>query len=185
MRTMLPAILVVVCGLCSGCVNSTKESYSDGKVVVLYHDTLNLVNVHASSGYFEIQVLGKSFDYVRGWKPFYLQIPGKNWILFVTESGPENRRLATVHLADFDRKVINDIPAFDSSIGQNIRIPEPKIFETVEHFDGRNLVVLTEFLDRRLLYYIDLEMGKFVKEEVIWDLSKPQEVKVYLEGKRR
>src|SRR4051812_32098830 len=86
-----------------GCMKTTKVVYSDKDVSVTLKDTVNFVNVHASHGFFEMTVCGVKYSEVRGWIPFYISIPERNSILFVTGRDYDNGQ-ATVHVVDLKTK---------------------------------------------------------------------------------
>lgn len=150
--------------LLAGCVKSTKTTYSDQNVTVVFKDTANLLNVHASHGYFELTVFGQQYDEVRGYIPFYIPIPEKKSILFVTGRDYDNGQ-ATVHVINLETKQHIKIPAYDSHIGSNIRTNNTDSSEIVEKIDGDKIVIRAEGFDRSFRYYIDLAAKTFEKEE--------------------
>ena len=157
-KTILVALSCVT--LCS-CSHSTNTTYEADKVKVLHKDTLNLVNVHASHDEMWLVAFGKTYKEVRGQAPFYLEIPGKNSILFVTGRTHDDGQ-ATVHVLNYRTGKEINFPAYDSSIGSNISSGGT---EKVVSVNGQKVIISAEFLDRRYRYYLDLEKPEFEKEE--------------------
>lgn len=148
--------------LLTGCVKSTKPAYSDSNVTVVYKDTHNLLNVHAGHGHFELTVAGKTYSEVRGYIPFYVPIPEKTSILFVT--GRSAR--AVVHVINLQTKEAVQIPAYHSHIGINIRTNNTGTSEWVEKIAGNSIVIRAKGdLDNSYRYYLDLGTKKFEREE--------------------
>jgi len=167
-----------------GCVKTTNVAYSDKNISVSFKDTVNLVNVHASHGYYEMTVCGAKYSEVRGYNPFYLSIPEKDSILFVTGRDYDNGQ-ATVHIVNLKTKTEIHFPAYDSHIGSNIRTNSPDMSEVVEKIDGSKIIIHAEGLDRSFRYYIDLSKPKFEKEEAEFRNSPLGTTNryVYIEGK--
>ena len=150
--------------LLAGCIKSSKTTHSDQNVTVVFKDTANLLNVHASHGYFELTAFGKQYAEVRGYIPFYISIPEKKSILFVTGRNYDNGQ-ATVHVINLETKQHDEIPAYDSHIGSNIGTNNKNSSEIVEKVDGDKIVIRAEGFDSSFRYYIDLAAKKFEKEE--------------------
>jgi hypothetical protein len=152
-----------LCVLLCSCSRSARVAYQDEKVKVLRKGTVNLMNVHASA-------FGETCEDVRGQAPFYLEIPGKDSILFVTGRTYDNGQ-ATVHVLNYKTRQEISFPAYDSQIGANIvsaAKANDQRFEKVESIDGDKLVIAAGFLDRRFRYFIDLNVPEFEKEEAIY-----------------
>jgi len=167
-----------------GCVKTTNVAYSDKNISVSFKDTVNLVNVHASHGYYEMTVCGEKYSEVRGYNPFYLSIPEKDSILFVTGRNYDNGQ-ATVHIVNLKTKTEIHFPACDSHIGSNIRTNSPDMSEVVEKIDGDKIIIHAEGLHSSFRYYIDLSKPKFEKEEAEFRNSPFGTTNhyVYIEGK--
>ena len=103
----------------------------------------------------------KTYKEVRGQAPFYLEIPGKNAILFVTGRTYDNGQ-ATVHVLNYKTGKEINFPAYDSNIGANISSGGAEQIETV---NGEKVIISAKFLNRRYRYYLDLEKPEFEKEE--------------------
>ncbi len=152
----------------TGCMKTTSVVYSEKNVSVVEKDTVNFVNVHASHGYFEMTVFGVKYPEVRGWIPFYITIPEKNSILFVTGRDYDNGQ-ATVHVVNLKTKSEIHFPAYDSRIGSNIRnTNNADMFENVEKVNGNEIVVVAGASKARYRYYLDLQKPEFEKEEGYW-----------------
>ena len=163
MKAMKTIFAVLSCVALCSCSRSTKTAYEDDKVKVLHKDTVNYANVHASHDEMWLVTFGKTYKEVRGQAPFYLEIPGKDSILFVTGRTYDNGQ-ATVHVLNYKTGKEINFPANDSSIGQNISTGGA---EKIESVDGDKVVISAKFLDRRYLYHLDLQKSEFVKEEGI------------------
>jgi hypothetical protein len=169
--------------LVAGCIKSTKPVYSDPNVTVVYKDTANLANVHASHGHFELTMFGKTYSEVRGYIPFYVPIPEKNSILFVT--GREAR--AVVHVVNLQTKAVVQIPAYHSHIGRYIRTNNTGAAEWLDKVDGNKITIHARgFVDNSYRYYLDLGEKKFEREEAEFRdaTSGTTNREVYLNGKR-
>jgi hypothetical protein len=146
---------------------------------------VNLLNVHASHGYFELSAFGKTYSEVRGYIPFYIPIPEKKSILFVTGRDFDNGQ-ATVHVINLETKKEIQFPAYDSQIGSNIRTNNTGTSEVVESIDGNRIVIHAEGFRSTFRYYIDLSEPKFEKEEAEFRNSTlgTKNHYVYINGKR-
>ena len=149
-------------------MKTTKTVYTDKNVSVKLKDTVNLVNVHASHGYYEMTVCGEKYFEVRGWIPFYVPIPEKDSILFVTGRDYDNRQ-ATVHVVNLKTKNEIHFLAYDSDIGSNIRNDGAR-YERVMELRGDKLVVCAGSASQtncEFQYFIDLKKPEFEKQDVI------------------
>jgi len=158
----------------AGCMKSTSVVYSDKNVTVTLKDTVNFINVHASHGYFEMTVFGEKYSEVRGWIPFYIEIPEKESILFVTGREYDNGQ-ATIHVVNLNTKKELHFPAYDSNIGKCIRNTNNLdasnnvlFFEQVEKVAGNKLIIGAGEWNSRYRYYLDLQIPEFEKEEGWW-----------------
>ena len=158
-------ILVAASGLIFvGCKKTSQVVYSDENVSVSSKDTFYLVSVHSSYDYREMTVCGAKYSEVRGCNPFYLSIPERDSILFVTEPGHDNRQ-ATVHIVNLKAKTEVHFPAYDSHIGNSIGTNYPDRSEMVGKIDGNKIIIHAEGFNSSYKYYIDLSGPKFEKEE--------------------
>jgi hypothetical protein len=161
--------------------------YSDKNASVVFKDSINLVNVHASHGYYEMTVCGAKYSEVRGWHPFYIPIPEKDSILFVTGRNYDNGQ-AIVHVVNLKTKTEVHFPAYDSDIGSNIR-NDGGSYERVKEISGDKLVICAGSASRtncESQFFIDLKKPEFEKEEVIvWGAADGQTNRyIHLGGKR-
>ena len=161
MKTIRTILVALSCAALCSCARSTKVAYEDDKVKVLHKDTVNFVNVHASHDEMWLVALGKTYKEVRGQVPFYLEIPGKDSILFVTGRTYDNGQ-ATVHVLNCKTGKEINFPAYDSNIGANISSGGA---EKIEAVNGEKIIISAKVLDRRYRYYLDLEKPEFEKEE--------------------
>ena len=161
---------VAICAICYCADASTKVIFKDDKVTVT--ETLHSYipfSAHAGiSDTISITVFGKTYKGVRGWQPFYLEIPGTNLILFVTGPDHNGSGNAVVHLINLKTKDEKHFRAYDSHIGSNIHPKEKQTeqnFEKIENVTNNTVVISAGFLDRRYRYYLDLAKPSFEKEE--------------------
>jgi len=161
MRTTKAILTALSCGVLCSCSRSTTTAYEDDKVKVLHKDTVNFLNVHASHDEMWLVAFGKTYKEVRGQAPFYLNIPGKDSILFVTGRTYDNGQ-ATVHVLNYKTGKLISFPAFDSRIGQNISSGG---IEKIESVTGEKVIISAKFLDRQYRYYLDLKKREFEREE--------------------
>jgi len=156
------AILTAIwCGVLCSCSRSITTAYEDDKVKVLHKDSVNFLNVHASHDEMWLVAFGKTYKEVRGQAPFYLTIPGKDSILFVTGRTYDNGQ-ATVHVLSYKTGKALRFPAFDSRIGENISSGGS---EKIESVAGDKVIISAKFLERQYRYYLDLKKPEFEKEE--------------------
>ncbi len=173
--------------LITGCVPTSQILYKDDKVVVKEKSLVNVLNVHASKDTTVMTLFGKTYEEVRGAEPFYLEIPGRDSILFVTGREYDNGQ-ATVHIVNVTTKQEVHFPAFDSSIGENIcatnKEKEFGGFERVESLNGDKLIInaCSRTGISHYRYFLDLQKCKFEKQ----DSSRTSETNVFIwpEGRK-
>jgi hypothetical protein len=157
--------LPVLCLSLCACAHQTTTFYQDKGITVLEKNTVNFTNVHASHDEVWLEAFGQTYKGVRGAAPYYLEIPGKDSILFVTSRGNDGRE-ATVHILNL--KTGNEIhfSALTSGIGKGIGLADGLgVLEKVESVDGDRVVVNSRWHNREALYYLDLQQRLFEKEE--------------------
>jgi hypothetical protein len=161
MKSSGSLLLAVLClALCS-CAHSTKTVYQDDKVKVVNRDTINFLNVHASHDEMWLEAFGKTYKELRGQAPFYLEIPGKDSILFVTGKTYDDGQ-AIVHVLNVKSGREFNFPAHDSRIGSYISSDDT---ERIESVNGEKVIITAKVLDRRYRYFLDLGKPEFEKEE--------------------
>jgi len=158
---LITILVALSCPILCSCSRSTRIAYQDTKVKVLHKDTLNFLNVHASHDEMWLVAFGKTYKEVRGQAPFYLEIPGKDSIVFVTGRSYDNGQ-ATVHVLNYKTGKAISFPAYDSNIGNCISSSGA---ERIESVSGDKVIISARFLDRHYRYYIDLTKPEFEKEE--------------------
>lgn len=151
------------CALLSSCAHKTTVAYQDKKVTVFHKQTFYYPLVHGGHDEMWLVAFGQTYKEVRGQVPFYLEIPGKDSILFVT-GRDFNDGQATVHVLNYKTAKEIHFPAHDSSIGSNISFKYRS--ENIQSINGGKVVIgATTFLDRQYRYYLDLDKPEFEKEE--------------------
>jgi len=131
----------------------SKVSYTDAKATVKCKSWWYCPWPHAVVCEREvIRVCGVPYENVRGYRPFYLQIPGTNSILFVT--GGDS---AVVHIVDLDTRKAHRCRTYDSSIGMDIGRGEKIV--SVEN----GVALITGPQGRK--FWIDLNKPRLVREE--------------------
>ncbi len=172
--------------LCS-CTHETTIAYEDDKVKVLHKLTVNVLAVHASHDEMWLVAFGKTYKDVRGLSPFYLEIPSKDSILFVTGRTFDDGQ-ATVHVLNYKTKREIHFPAFDSSIGREIGgTTNSGGSENIESVEGDKMVISARFMELQYRYYLDLAKPEFQKQECFAPSSNnPGKTNYYLwiNGKR-
>ena len=157
-------------------MKTTKTVYSDKNVTVKLKDTVNFITVHASHGYFEMTVCGVKYPEVRGWIPFYVPIPEKDSILFVTGRDFDNGQ-ATVHVVNLKTKNEIHFPGYDSDIGRNIR-NDGGSYEKVKEIRDDKLVICAgsaSLTNCEFQYFIDLKKPEFEKQDaIVWGAADGQ-----------
>src|ERR1035441_6195638 len=156
------SILTLCSLLLCGCVPipQSEVAYHDSKATVKDRDVLYFPWPTIVAERSVINVCGHSYSHVRGAGPCYLEIPGKNTIMFVT--GGEGS--AVVHLVDMDTRKERHSRAYDSNIGNSIR-PSTEAgkreCERVESAAGDTVVISALALNKsRYKYFIDLKEPK-------------------------
>jgi hypothetical protein len=163
------SIFTAVCAFLCSCVHETTTFYQDDKVKVLQKSTTHILNVHASHDEMWLEAFGKTYKDVRGLPPFYLEISGKNSILFVTGRTYDDGQ-ATVHILNYKTHKEIHFPAYDSDIGRNIGgTPSSGGSEKIESVNGDKIEVSAQ-LDfdhtrSHIRYYLDLAKPEFEREE--------------------
>jgi hypothetical protein len=158
-------VLPLLCALLCSCAHETTTAYQDDKVKASEKNTANFANVHASHDEMWLEAFGKTYKGVRGIAPFYLEIPGKDSILFVTGRTYDDRQ-ATVYVLNHKTKKEIHFPAFDSRIGEEIGQAEGSgCSEKITSVNGEKVVIGAQLLNQRYSYYSDLQKPEFEKEE--------------------
>ena len=107
---------------------------------------------------------GKTFAPVTGSPPYYLEIPGRNAIIFVTEPDPVSR--ATWHVYDFQSDSDTIVAGHDHLFGRAIGVGDPKNRSWIDSSSSNELVVANRFNNTSAKYAIDLNQRKVTKVEV-------------------
>ena len=154
-RTGLMAMSAVSLG---GCMGATLD-YRDDKVEVVDKIVVNYLNPHSSWIWKDLTVIGQRFTDVGGLQPFYLVIPDKNSILFVT--GPSSGGKAVVHIVNLSTQQEFHFPAYDSTIRRSIGSSEKSDLMV----KGDVLVITLTQPRFHAKYSIDLERQVFLREE--------------------
>ena len=161
------SILTLCSLLLCGClpIPQSEVAYRDSKATVKDRDVLCFPWPTIVAEHSVLNVCGHSYSHVRGAGPCYLEIPGKNTIMFVT--GGEGS--AVVHLVDMDTRKERHFRAYDSGIGNSIR-PSTEAgereYERVESAVGDTVVIAALALNKsRRKCFIDLKQPRFIREE--------------------
>jgi hypothetical protein len=167
MNLINSSVAILFCAVLCSCSHLTETIYEDSKVKVINKSTVIYFMVHAGRDEDWLVASGKTYKKVRGQAPFYLDLPTRSSILFVTGRTYDNGR-ATVHVLNYKTGGTMKFTANDSGIGDNIlsasRMTDEQ-FEKVESLEGDKLVIVAGFLNRRFRYFIDLGKSEFEKEE--------------------
>jgi hypothetical protein len=157
--------LLLFCVFLCSCVHETTTFYQDDKVKVLQKSTIHILNVHASHDEMWLEAFGKTYKDVRGLPPFYLEIPSKDSILFVTGRTYDDGQ-ATVHILNYKTRKEIHFPAYDSDIGKNIGgTPSSGGSEKIASVDGDKIEISAQFMSSHMRYYLDLAKPEFEREE--------------------
>jgi len=177
--------MLIIFGLAfAGCAHETRPLYRDSLVEVTEHLSIQILNVHGSTSKSVLTIWGRTFDEVRGQDPYYLQLPGRPIVLFVTGRDFDDGQ-ATVHLANTLTHEIRSFPAYDSHIGSNIGMKYE--FERVTSLTDDILVIEANLSDRKYRYRIDLREPRFIREEADFldsNMTHKWEHYVYEGGKK-
>ncbi len=183
----MPFCAIAIFAICICANASTKEIFKDDKVTVTetLHSYIPFSAHVGISDTISITVFDKTYENVRGYIPFYLTIPEKNSILFVTGKDYDNGQ-AEIHLVNLNTKNEIHFPAFDSHIGSNIRQTNDWCYERIESLKDDKLIISAGRKDSQFRYYLDLKNAKFEKEEAeFWNSSSNTTSRyVYVGGKR-
>ena len=197
MRRTEFALVALVGALFSGCA-PIPRSY------VLYHDDKVAVT-HRNVRYYpwpcegwartDFEVYGQHYSHIRGdlnhssgAKGCYLEIPGRNELLFATGE----QREAIVHIVDEKTHKERHFPAYDSVIGSYIGGDGEWAWEKVEGLSGDLLTIYAgcsggdgrgdHYVYR---HYINLRESKYIRQEMEYYSHREQKQvhKVYEGGK--
>lgn len=163
--------MMIVCLSCNYAFASTKIIFQDDKMTVTetLHSFIPFSAHAAVSDTISITVFGKTYKNVRGYIPFYLTIPQKDSILFVTGAGVGVEGKAIVHVVNLTTRQEIHFPAYDSRIGSDIRtdtgLTTQEELEKIERADGDKIIINARFFDGRYRYYLNLAKPEFEKEE--------------------
>jgi hypothetical protein len=182
-------LLIIGLLLSSGCVPIpyTRVWYQDDKVTVTELGVTWMV--HGGGGTNMITVFGSHYLDVRGAGPCYLEIPGKNELLFVTGGYGK----AVVHLVDLTSHKETHFPAYDSNIGKQISGEKngKYEFERIESVTDDLLIIssaqtYSADIDRHFKQFIDLKTPKFIRQEYDYydSFDKQRHHDVYEGGKK-
>jgi len=173
----------------SSCVPMRHELYKDDKVKVTEKGSVNLLNVHASRDTICLESFGRTFLGVRGHRPYYLEIPEKKLLLFVTGESVMGES-AVIHVLNLKTKQFFLFPAYDSRIGNNICRKErdgSDRYEKIESVFGDKVVIVAHEASPGAVfnyrYYLDLKKPEFEKEEVERIGGGGSYQQVYINGK--
>ena len=136
-----PTIFVLFLMSVCGCFGGETEVFRD-KNVVAFEKTWPLypiLGAHTGKS-ISLRVAEKTYNKVRGTKPYYLDLPQIHSILFVTEEGSYRVKF---HIVDTETKRGVTIDGSGSSFGWDIGSTAADA-DKVEHVDSK-LVVLVKF----------------------------------------
>ena len=200
MKTTELAFIALVSALVSGCAPIPRSYvlYHDDKVAVTHRYVRYYpwpVEGWARTGF---EVYGQPYSHIRGdlnhssgAKGCYLEIPGRNQLLFVT--GDQGR--AIVHIVDEKTYQERHFPAYDSDIGKYIGGDGQFAWEKVEDLSGDLLTIHAganggeyrgeHFAYRLYRHYINLRESKYIRQEMEYYSHREQKQvhKVYEGGK--
>jgi len=144
----------------------------DTKAKTTYHDenvTIEVIPplfVHSDERVF-LKVAGKRYGHVFGAPPYYINLPQRDSILFVTQPGRER---ITIHLFNLKTKKDLQMESTDGFLVSRI-----KDSGWVERLEGEELVLGRTGVDFKVFYYFDLKKGKLYRIEQV-DLDKTGKV---------
>jgi hypothetical protein len=142
---------------------------------------LSLIAVHMDNPHF-LTVFGRTYRRVRGLRPFYLDVPGLDSILFVT--GEDDQIFYLVDLKS--KKVLRvnaDKCGFGGHIGSFRGAGEPYT-DFVDSATSNCVVVASQYPDAKKSFYLDFNAGKLQK--VVYEKYENQVTNrsVYVDGNR-
>jgi hypothetical protein len=180
----LPVIVLaaVVVGYFALCFPRRVETYrgqfvTGGELV----RPITAISVHSSSPNY-LTVFGRTYRDVQGLKPFYLDIPSLDSILFVT--GDDDQ---TFHLVNLRTKKHSSVHTSKTSFGAHIgsnRPPGEPYVDFVESVTNNSVVVATQYPNGKKFYFLDFGAGTL--DRIVYDEYKGNVTNrsVYVDGKK-
>ncbi len=161
-----PACLLLGCLLLGGCIPIpiSEGGYHDDKVRISDGGILYFPWPSMGPEWTVYKIYGHRYSKVRGHWPCYLEIPGKNTILFVTGAHGS----AVVHLVDETSHKDRCFPAYNSFIGYSIGDSSNDRYEKVESVTGDTIIISAAssgFQKTRSKYHLNLSKPCFIREE--------------------
>ena len=135
-------VLLLACSCTDKPVTSTSR-----RDIKITHDAnvMRLFNPHAWS-ITTLTIGGQEFPGVVGSEPFYLDVPKRDAVLFVTRQAAS---LTTIHLYDFHSRKVTSVEAGDISFGGAIGLTRTDDHDFIESADSNHLSVASVFLGRK------------------------------------
>jgi hypothetical protein len=167
---MKAAIIVLAALLAAGAiacfVGKHVETYRDHNVKAgEIHTPLSDFAVHVSEPQY-LTINGKTYKGVRGLKPFYLDIPELNSILFVTEAGGEK---VTFHIISLQSKketaIDGGTSGFGWAIGSGLKSGE-KGSDHIESVQSNKITIAKRSLNWKEITVLNLDAKRVERQEV-------------------
>lgn len=149
-KRALSAILIVLMS-CVFCVSILQK-----KVGVQYGSSRtvrSLLNIHESDEYW-ICVNGEKYDGVIGYEPYYLKIPYKDYIFFVTRGnfrGPNSCHFVSISGNGENYEIKSD----DDFVGSDIN-SKSTWSDKIESVNWPQVVIIKHFENKKFIYTFDL-----------------------------
>lgn len=168
-------------------IASFPVDHNDGrKGAVSYGSTVSLlgmISVHSASRHY-IEVGGRKHRNVKGNPPYFIDIPTKNSILFVTGSGNSSEvELNFLNIGTKKLTKVSSWETFGSEIGSS-RTNGAPFTAYVKEISDSEAVLVTAYSDAKKYFYVDLT-GKKLKEVVMEHLDASGDIveqSTYVDG---
>lgn len=146
---------------------------------------INSLAVHVSKPQY-LTIQGKTYEGVRGLKPYYLDIPQWNSILFVTE---DSKYKVTFHVVNLkpgnETQIDGGTSGFGWAIGSGRKAGE-KGTDYIESVESNKLTIATRSLNWKATALLDLATKSVEREETFYygESGQVTNREVYVNGER-
>ncbi len=172
MTTCFVLAILVIGVVTFGFLAGGAETYRDKNVQAgEIESPISAFSVHSSKTQYLI-VNGKTYKGIRGLKPYYLDIPKLNSILFVTEG---SKYRVTFHLVNLELKreisIDGGTSGFGSSIGSGTK-PGEQFSDYIENVQSNKVTIATRSLSWKETSLLNLDSKRIERQETfLYDAS--------------
>jgi len=164
-HSTLCVLMCATISLLTACSKSERNvAVSDTNITVgEITRAIDLVNIHSSKQKF-VEVAGKRYVDLRGNRPYYLSIPEKDSIIFVTEESNHQSTIHVVNLKSHEHFSIKDA----GSLGRGIGSTKPKgspFTDWIGEVAGNRVAVVSRGDESEEVIVIDFDSKRLAHSE--------------------